>query len=262
MLKVVHASWHKKSWVENNSRKDTVEIRETERIEHGETKEEKMFAAFLRATMTFQEVRSKLRLARRWFDWRATLWNRKEKTGRVLNLTRIPEVLRYSPFVLQNMVFRSWDFFVFPKIIDWLTCTPSCTTRRWEKSSKFKTITFLKLFWFSEMTGQFLIFLNVFSNTKNVTNLKIEKPDTQFSGFFSPDLCPFFSLFNMKRNLEKLSQNEQGHRNLAFWALCFSLWTFPVLFCFTIRDSVKLSRLRELKFKLFSFSLSEKRVLG
>ena len=68
MLKVVHASWHKKSWLENNSRKDTVEIRETERIEHGETKEEKMFAAFLRATMTFQEVRSKLRLARRWFD--------------------------------------------------------------------------------------------------------------------------------------------------------------------------------------------------
>ena len=145
MLKLVHASWHKKSWVENNSRKDTVEIRETERIEHGETKEEKMFAAFLRATMTFQDVRSKLRLTRRWLDWRATLWNRKEKTGRVLNLTRIPEVFRYFPFVLQNMVFRSWDFFVFPKIIDWLTCTPSCTTRRWEKSSKFKTITFLKL---------------------------------------------------------------------------------------------------------------------
>ena len=68
MLKVVHASWHKKSWVKNNSRKDTVEIRETERIEHGETKEEKMFAAFLRTTMTFQEVRSKLRLARRWLD--------------------------------------------------------------------------------------------------------------------------------------------------------------------------------------------------
>ena len=68
MLKVVHASWHKKSWVENNSRKDTVEIRETERIEHGETTEEKMFAAFLRATMTFQDVRSKLRLTRRWLD--------------------------------------------------------------------------------------------------------------------------------------------------------------------------------------------------
>lgn len=174
--------------------------------------------------------------------WRAVGWIdalrfeiERKKTGRVLNLTRIPEVLRYPPFVLQNMVFRSWDFFVFPKIIDWLTCTPSCTTRRWEKSSKFKTITFLKLFWFSEMTGQFLIFLNVFSNIKNVTNLKIEKPDTQFSGFFSPDLCPFFVLFNMKRNIEKLSQNEQGHRNLAFWALCFSLWTFPVLFCFTIR---------------------------
>ena len=119
MLKVVHASWPKKSWIENNSRKDTVEIRETERIEHGETKEEKMFAVFLRATMTFQEVRSKLRLARRWLDWRATLWNRKEKTGRVLNLTRIPEVLRYFPFVLQNMFFRNWDFFVFPTIY-WL----------------------------------------------------------------------------------------------------------------------------------------------
>ena len=94
--------------------------------------------------------------------------------------------------------------------------------------------------------------------------LKLKKQDTQFSGFsfFSPDRCPFFVLFNMKRNREMLSQNEKGLRNLAFWALCFSLWTFPVLFCFTIRDSVKLSRLRELKFKLFSFSLSEKRVLG
>jgi hypothetical protein len=88
----------------------------------------------------------------------------------------------------------------------------------------------------------------------------LKKPDTQFSGFafFSPDLCPFFVLFNMKRNIEKLSQNEQGHRNLAFWALCFSLWTFPVLFCFTMRDSVKLSRLRELKFKLFSFHCLKK----
>ena len=66
MLKVVHASWHKKSWVKNNSRKDTVEIRETQRIEHGERKEEKIVAAFLGATMTFQEVRSKLWLARRW----------------------------------------------------------------------------------------------------------------------------------------------------------------------------------------------------
>ena len=65
MLKVVHASWHKESWLENNSRKDTVEIRETERIEHGETKEENMFATFLREKMTFQDVRSKLRLARR-----------------------------------------------------------------------------------------------------------------------------------------------------------------------------------------------------
>ena len=64
-------------------------------------------------------MRSKLRLARRWLDWRATLWNRKEKTGRVLNSTRIPEVLRYFPFVLQNMFFRNWDFFVFPKIY-WL----------------------------------------------------------------------------------------------------------------------------------------------
>ena len=206
MLKVVHASWHKKSWVENNSRKDTVEIRETERIEHGETKEEKMFAAFLRATMTFQEVRSKLRLARRWLDWRATLWNRKEKTGRVLNLTRIPEVLRYPPFVLQNTVFRSWDFFVFPKIIDWLTCTASCTTRRWEKSSKFKTITFLKLFWFSEMTEQFLIFLNVFSNTKNVTNLNWKKPDTQFSGF------AFF--FPWSLSLFRSFQHEEKYREV------------------------------------------------
>lgn len=134
--------------------------------------------------------------------WRAVGWIdalrfeiERKKTGRVLNLTRIPEVLRYPPFVLQNMVFRSWDFFVFPKIIDWLTCTPSCTTRRWEKSSKFKTITFLKLFWFSEMTGQFLIFLNVFSNTKNVTNLKIEKPDTQFSGFFFPWSLSLFRSF-------------------------------------------------------------------
>jgi hypothetical protein len=57
----------------------------------------------------------------------------------------------------------------------------------------------------------------------------------------------------MKRNKEKFSQNEQGHRNLAFWVSCFSLWIFPVLFCFTIRDSVKLSRLRELKFIFFSF---------
>ena len=67
MLKVVHASWPKKSWIENNSRKDTVEIRETERIEHGETKEERMFAAFLRATMTFRKCVQSC-------GWRAVGW--------------------------------------------------------------------------------------------------------------------------------------------------------------------------------------------
>ena len=53
MLKIVHASWHKKSWVENNSRKDTVEIRETERIEHGETKEEKHVCSLFESNNDF-----------------------------------------------------------------------------------------------------------------------------------------------------------------------------------------------------------------
>ena len=204
MLKVVHASWHKKSWLENNSRKDTVEIRETERIEHGETKEEKMFAAFLRATMTFQDVRSKLRLTRRWLDWRATLWNRKEKNGRVLNLTRIPEVLRYFAFVLQTMFFRNWDFFVFPKIywlIDMYTIMHNEKMGKNPASSKQSPS--WNSFGFSEMTEQFLIFLNVFSNTKNVTNLNWKKPDTQFSGFafFFPLIVVPFSFFSTWREI-------------------------------------------------------------
>ena len=109
-------------------------------------------------------------------------------------------------------------------------------------------------FGFQKWPSSFWFFWMFFPIPKMSQTWNLKKPDTQFSGFafFSPDLCPFFVLFNMKRNIEKLSQNEQGHRNLAFWALCFSLWTSPVLFCFTIRD-VKLSRLRELKFKLVSF---------
>ena len=200
MLKVVHASWHKKSWVENNSRKDTVEIRETERIEHGETKEEKMFAAFLRATMTFQEVRSKLRLARRWFDWRATLWNRKEKTGRVLNLTRIPEVFRYFPFVLQNMVFRSWDFFVFPKIY-WLI--DMYTIMHNEKMGKIQQVQNNHLpetFCFQKWPGSFWFFWMLFLIPKMSQTWKLKSQTLSFLDFFSRIFVPF-SFFSTWREI-------------------------------------------------------------
>ena len=196
-----------------------------------------MFAAFLRATITFQEVRSKLRLARRWLDWRATLWNRKEKPGRALNLTRIPEVLRYFPFVWQNMFFRNWDFFVFPRFY-WLI--DMYTIMHNEKMGKIKQVQN------NHLPETFLVFRNdravsdfseCFFQYQKCYKLENWKNQTLsfLDLFFFPDLCPFFVLFNMKRNIEKLSQNEQGHRNLAFWAPCFSLWNFPVILLYNQR---------------------------
>ena len=159
------------------------------------------------------------------------------------------------PLCIAKHVLQKLRFLCIPEI-SWLI--DIYTIMHNEKMGKIKQVQNNHLpetFWFSEMIEQFLIFLNVFSNTKNITNLKIEKTWLSFLdlAFFFLILVPFYVLFNMKRNKEKFSQNEQGHRNLAFWVSCFSLWIFPVLFCFTIRDSVKLSRLKELKFKLFLF---------